>query len=226
MTCEEFVDSLRAFRDDELTSPGRIRAQAHLTDCERCYAYLRGYERTIELAKKTASDSGGPAGLPENLVRRIMVARRRSYCWGRMQEYYGRTPEHSRAGRLNGVHPDDSRHAVATWRRSVKTAQPYDIDHRLRRADGVYRWFHASGFLLRDAENTFCSQTFMSARQRKRGCVKTKRSCGASRTPSLIVSTCSVGSGRPSCKSDSVGLFGSHFGGCAERRLRRTVRPP
>jgi len=57
MACEEFVDSLAAFRDDELTSPDRIRAQEHLASCDKCSAYLRGYDRTIELAKRTGSDS-------------------------------------------------------------------------------------------------------------------------------------------------------------------------
>jgi anti-sigma factor RsiW len=78
MTCEEFVDSLQAFRDDELSSPDRIRAHEHLTGCEKCSAYLRGYEQTIELAKRAASDSGVSASLPENLVRRIMAVQRRS----------------------------------------------------------------------------------------------------------------------------------------------------
>jgi anti-sigma factor RsiW len=78
MTCEEFVDSLQAFLDDELTSPERIRAQKHLTSCDKCSAYLRGYERTIELAKKAPSSSAVSDVLPEDLVRKIMAARRRS----------------------------------------------------------------------------------------------------------------------------------------------------
>jgi hypothetical protein len=76
-TCEEFVDSLAAFRDDEQTSPERIRAQEHLTNCEKCSVYLREYERTIELAKKTVPNSAVSAVLPEILLRRITAARRR-----------------------------------------------------------------------------------------------------------------------------------------------------
>jgi anti-sigma factor RsiW len=78
MTCEEFVDSLQAFLDDELTSPERIRAQEHLTGCDKCSAYLHGYEWTIELAKKTGSNSALSAVLPEDLVHKIMAARHRS----------------------------------------------------------------------------------------------------------------------------------------------------
>ncbi|HEX7139623.1 MAG TPA: sigma 54-interacting transcriptional regulator, partial [Vicinamibacterales bacterium] len=35
---------------------------------------------------------------------------------------------------------------------AVETGEPYDYEHRLRRADGVYRWFHSRGRPLRDAE--------------------------------------------------------------------------
>ena len=77
MTCEEFVDSLGAFRDGELTSPDRVRARNHLGRCEKCFAYMHGYERTIELAKRSAPDRGVSAALPEDLVRKILAARRR-----------------------------------------------------------------------------------------------------------------------------------------------------
>jgi len=36
--------------------------------------------------------------------------------------------------------------------RSIQTGEPYEVEHHLRRADGVYRWFHARGLALRDKE--------------------------------------------------------------------------
>jgi hypothetical protein len=78
MTCEEVVDSLAAFLEDELTLPDRIRTQEHLTSCDKCSAYLRDYKWTIELAKKTASSSAVSAVLPEDLVRKIIAGRRLS----------------------------------------------------------------------------------------------------------------------------------------------------
>jgi anti-sigma factor RsiW len=77
MTCKEFVDSAGAFWDGDLTSADRIRALEHLTSCDKCSAYLGGYEGTIELAKKTLSNRVS-AVLPENLVGTIMAARCRS----------------------------------------------------------------------------------------------------------------------------------------------------
>src|SRR5882757_4589110 len=50
------------------------------------------------------------------------------------------------------VHPDDRARATTLWSRSVETGQPYDDEHRLRRADGVYRWFHVHALPLRETE--------------------------------------------------------------------------
>jgi PAS domain S-box-containing protein len=49
-------------------------------------------------------------------------------------------------------HPDDRPDALAAWKRSVETGEPYDFEGRQRRADGVYRWFHMRGVPLRDTE--------------------------------------------------------------------------
>jgi formate hydrogenlyase transcriptional activator len=50
------------------------------------------------------------------------------------------------------IHPDDRERVVNLWRRSIETGQPYDVEHRAKRADGVFRWLHARGQPLRDAD--------------------------------------------------------------------------
>jgi len=50
------------------------------------------------------------------------------------------------------IHPDDRERVVNLWGRSVETGQPYDVEHRARRADGVFRWLHSRAQSLRDAE--------------------------------------------------------------------------
>jgi len=50
------------------------------------------------------------------------------------------------------LHEDDRARVVAQWRTTIQTTEPYEVEHRLRRADGVYRWFQARGLALRDAE--------------------------------------------------------------------------
>jgi DNA-binding NarL/FixJ family response regulator len=41
---------------------------------------------------------------------------------------------------------------ASAWKRCVETEEPYDIERRIRRADGVHRWFHVRGMPLRDTE--------------------------------------------------------------------------
>jgi formate hydrogenlyase transcriptional activator len=65
-------------------------------------------------------------------------------------EYVGKTLEELRS--WDSVHPDDLSRVLAAWRRSVETGHPYDIEHRIRRGDGVYRWFHVRALALRDTE--------------------------------------------------------------------------
>ena len=68
-------------------------------------------------------------------------------------EYFGKTLQDLKGwSTSDAVHPSDLPHAVAAWRHSVETGDPYDVDHRLRRADGVYRWFNSRGLPLRDSE--------------------------------------------------------------------------
>jgi PAS domain S-box-containing protein len=50
------------------------------------------------------------------------------------------------------IHPDEREMVMARWIRSVETGNPYDIEHRIRGADGVYRWFHVRGLPVRDTE--------------------------------------------------------------------------
>src|ERR1700730_15288519 len=58
-------------------------------------------------------------------------------------EYFGKTPEEMKNwATSDAVHPDDLPRVIDAWRHSVETGQPYVLEFRQRRADGVYRWFH------------------------------------------------------------------------------------
>jgi formate hydrogenlyase transcriptional activator len=50
------------------------------------------------------------------------------------------------------VHPVDLPGVVVAWQYAVETGLPYEVEHRLRRADGEYRWFVSRGLPLRDAD--------------------------------------------------------------------------
>ena len=43
------------------------------------------------------------------------------------------------------VHPEDLAHAVDVIGQSMMSGDPYEIIERLRRFDGIYRWFQVRG---------------------------------------------------------------------------------
>ena len=50
------------------------------------------------------------------------------------------------------LHPEDFPETARAFYRALQTGEPYEAVHRLRRADGQYRWHHALGVPLRDKE--------------------------------------------------------------------------
>src|SRR5580765_3910573 len=67
-------------------------------------------------------------------------------------DYTGRTLEElSQWGTGDTVYPEDLPHVIEVFTRSIGSGNPYEIVQRLRRSDGVYRWFQNNGFPLRDA---------------------------------------------------------------------------
>lgn len=68
-------------------------------------------------------------------------------------EYFGKTNDELRNWSLIGaVHPDDLPQIIEARARSIETGQVYEVEHRCRRADGVYRWFQVRGLPVRTAE--------------------------------------------------------------------------
>jgi PAS domain S-box-containing protein len=49
-------------------------------------------------------------------------------------------------------HPEDVPEAQRRWLHSLRTGEPYDVEYRCRRHDGVYRWFIGRAQPVRDAE--------------------------------------------------------------------------
>jgi PAS domain S-box-containing protein len=48
------------------------------------------------------------------------------------------------------IHPDDRVRNVEQWRRSVKTGEDFQFQHRIRRKDGEYRWHLVRGVARKD----------------------------------------------------------------------------
>ena len=60
--------------------------------------------------------------------------------------------EFKRGGWEAFIHPDDFPETIRAFSDAIQTGSSYETVHRLRRADGVFRWHHARGEPLRDRE--------------------------------------------------------------------------
>jgi PAS domain S-box-containing protein len=66
-------------------------------------------------------------------------------------EYTG-VPERDQLGSawLNQIHPDDRDYTIASWNSAAVEAGVFDVEFRIRRHDGVYRWFKTRATPLRN----------------------------------------------------------------------------
>ena len=114
-----------------------------ITQRKRAEEALRSHEQNLRLLVDTIPGlvvTTTPAGEIEHLNRHVL-------------EYFDKTPEELANWRTtDAIHPDDVPLTIAAFTRSIQTGEPYEVEHHLRRADGVYRWFHARGLALRDNE--------------------------------------------------------------------------
>ncbi|MDN3517155.1 EAL domain-containing protein [Aquisalimonas lutea] len=66
-------------------------------------------------------------------------------------DYTGLTLEQSLGDGWNPpFHPDDRGRAAVLWQQATNTGTPYEIEYRLRRHDGVYRWMLGRALPLRN----------------------------------------------------------------------------
>ena len=77
-------------------------------------------------------------------------------------EFFGKTPDELRNWTVGGiVYPDDLPRLIETFMLSMTTGCPYDLEYRLRRFDGVYRWFHGRALPLRDSAGHILNWYFL-----------------------------------------------------------------
>ncbi|MGZ8248372.1 CheR family methyltransferase, partial [Methylomagnum sp.] len=65
---------------------------------------------------------------------------------------YTGVPEEAQLGYgwLEQIHPDDREAVAGQWNRMAAQGLPFEVEFRIRRADGVYRWFQTRATALRD----------------------------------------------------------------------------
>ncbi|HYX18132.1 MAG TPA: ATP-binding protein [Nostoc sp.] len=63
------------------------------------------------------------------------------YCSLRCLDYSGLTLEQIQGfGWQNLIHPEEREHTISVWTQAAQTGTSYEVEHRLKQADGTYRW--------------------------------------------------------------------------------------
>ncbi len=75
------------------------------------------------------------------------------YLSPRWANYTGQSSDEPLStGCLQHIHPEDRPRITEEWRDAVARIHPLDTDLRFKRADGIYRWFHAHATPIRDQD--------------------------------------------------------------------------
>jgi PAS domain S-box-containing protein len=109
----------------------RVRAQAALRESERsAHSALDGIAGLVSVF--------APNGEVETVNRQLL-------------EYFGRSLEWMKNWETNdAIHPEDLPRVLELFKREIASEIPYNVELRLRRFDGEYRWFDARGNPIRD----------------------------------------------------------------------------
>jgi PAS domain S-box-containing protein len=62
--------------------------------------------------------------------------------------------QHKGDGWLDAVHPQDRDMVQQAWIQAVRGGLPFDMEHRIRRHDGVWRWFNGRASAVREDDGT------------------------------------------------------------------------
>jgi len=88
--------------------------------------------------------------LPE-LLWTCMPDGKCDYFNARWTQFTGRAQQDLLGDRWRAcMHPEDRDHTAGYWLAALKEEVPYDLEYRLRRADGVYHWFKVRAAPMRD----------------------------------------------------------------------------
>jgi PAS domain S-box-containing protein len=68
----------------------------------------------------------------------------------RWHEFTGLPPEELVEVIASVIHPEDLERTRGAWRKALSTGKPYEVEYRLRGADGRYRWFLGRAMPMRD----------------------------------------------------------------------------
>lgn len=77
ITCQEVVEYLMAYVNDELSPAERTAMEAHLKVCPACVTFLATYRQTLLYESAAFSRPELEQAMPEELIQAILAARKK-----------------------------------------------------------------------------------------------------------------------------------------------------
>ena len=156
---ESRVEGLQADADDYLVKPftspellARVAMHVKMAHLRRVTAERE--ERLRDLGERERESRMIVNSIP-GLVATLTPTGEVEAVTEQVTAYCGRTLEELKQwGTGDTVHPDDLPRVIETISNSIKSGEPYEIVHRIRRFDGVYRWFQVRGLPLRGSNGS------------------------------------------------------------------------
>jgi PAS domain S-box-containing protein len=141
---ERWVEARGKLFQDEFGRPSRMMGICmDITDRQLAARALRESEERFRT-------------LAEVLPQIVWVSRpdgSREYDNQRWYDYTGLTPDTSLGrGWTAALHPDDREPAERLWMEASRAGKPYEVEYRIRGADGAYRWFLGRALPLRGSD--------------------------------------------------------------------------
>lgn len=117
-------------------------------------ASVRDVEARHQAEESLRSSEARYRALADTLPQLVWISRaedgQAAYLNQRFEAYYGPIGT-ARAARIAANHPGDAEHMEAAWAAAVRAQRGYEVEGRLRRHDGAYRWHKIVLMPIREA---------------------------------------------------------------------------
>lgn len=136
------VKAIPVFEDDEIKE--WFGANTDITEKKAIEEQIRKNEENFKFLAET---------IPQ-LVWTTNADGQTDYLNHRWNEYIGITPFTEEAETAMIIHHDDIENAQELWKEALISSRPYQVEYRIRRSDGMYRWHIARAVPLKNEEGT------------------------------------------------------------------------
>jgi PAS domain S-box-containing protein len=157
-TGDRFDNEQRRLRDDGVFQWFRVlavplrAANGHLTRWCVVHIDITERKRTEQALRESERESRLVVDTIPGLVAILAPSGEVAVVNKQLVEYCGQPLEAMKQWGTNGtVHAEDLPYVAQVFTQAITSGEPYDFEARIRRFDGVYRWFQVRGLPLRDA---------------------------------------------------------------------------